>query len=132
MPDTDPIADLLTRIRNATQAHHDKVNLPASRLKEQVVQVLKDEGYVKDYVRHKEGVQGSITVLLKYGPGGEPVISEITRASRPGLRRYVPVQKIPRVKNGLGVAILTTSKGVMADRQARKLGVGGEVLCTVW
>ena len=128
---TDPIGDMLTRIRNASRAHHEKVNIPASKLKEHVAQVLKDEGYIKDYVRHKDAIQGSITVMLKYGHAGEPVISEITRVSRPGLRHYVQVAEIPRVRSGMGISILSTSRGVMADRQARRLGVGGELLCTV-
>ncbi len=128
---TDPIGDMLTRIRNGVRARHAQIVLPASKLREHVAQVLKDEGYIKDFVRHKDGPQGSITILLKYGPGGEPVISEIRRVSRPGLRRYVPAADIPRIRNGMGISILSTSRGVMADRQAKKLGVGGELLCTV-
>jgi small subunit ribosomal protein S8 len=128
---TDPIGDMLTRIRNASRAHHEQVVVPASKLREHVAEVLKEEGYIKDVVRHKEGVQGSITLLLKYGPGGEPVISQISRVSRPGLRRYVPAADLPRVRNGMGISILSTSRGVMGDRQARKLGVGGELLCVV-
>jgi small subunit ribosomal protein S8 len=130
---TDPIGDMLTRIRNASAARHEKVLVPASRLKLRIAEVLKDEGYIKDYVVHKdEGKQGAISILLKYSPDREPAISDIKRVSRPGLRRYVPTGEIPRVLNGMGVAILSTSKGVMADRDARKQKVGGEIICTIW
>ena len=129
---TDPIGDMLTRIRNASSARHEKVVVPASRLKLRIAEVLKDEGYIQDFVRHDDGVQGSITILLKYTPEREPAISEIKRVSKPGLRRYVPTTEIPRVLNGLGIAILSTSKGVMVDREARKQKVGGELICTVW
>jgi small subunit ribosomal protein S8 len=129
---TDPIADMLTRIRNGSSARHEKVVVPASRLKMRIAEVLKDEGYIQDFVRHEDGVQGSITILLKYTPDREPAISEIKRVSKPGLRRYVPTTEIPRILNGLGIAILSTSKGVMVDREARKQKVGGELICTVW
>ena len=129
---TDPIGDMLTRIRNASSARHEKVVVPASRLKVRIAEVLKDEGYIQDFVRHEDGVQGSITILLKYTPEREPAISEIKRVSKPGLRRYVPTTEIPRILNGLGIAILSTSKGVMVDREARKQKVGGELICTVW
>ena len=129
---TDPIGDMLTRIRNASSARHEKVVFPASRLKLRIAEVLKDEGYIQDFVRHEDGVQGSITILLKYTPEREPAFSEIKRVSKPGLRRYVPTTEIPRVLNGLGIAILSTSKGVMVDREARKQKVGGELICTVW
>jgi small subunit ribosomal protein S8 len=129
---TDPIADMLTRIRNGSSARHEKVVVPASRLKMRIAEVLKDEGYIQDFVRHDDGVQGSITILLKYTPEREPAISEIKRVSKPGLRRYVPTTEIPRILNGLGIAILSTSKGVMVDREARKQKVGGELICTVW
>jgi small subunit ribosomal protein S8 len=129
---TDPIGDMLTRIRNASSARHEKVVVPASRLKVRIAEVLKDEGYIQDFVRHEDGVQGSITILLKYTPDREPAISEIKRVSKPGLRRYVPTTEIPRILNGLGIAILSTSKGVMVDREARKQKVGGELICTVW
>jgi small subunit ribosomal protein S8 len=128
---TDPVGDMITRIRNAGRAHHEKVEIPASKLRESVAQVLKDEGYIKDFIRHKDGIQGAITVMLKYGGDGEPVISMISRSSRPGLRRYVQVNEIPRIRNGMGISILSTSRGVMADRKARKMGVGGELLCVV-
>jgi small subunit ribosomal protein S8 len=129
---TDPIGDMLTRIRNASSARHEKVVVPASRLKVRIAEVLKDEGYIQDFVRHEDGVQGSITILLKYTPEREPAISEIKRVSKPGLRRYVPTTEIPRILNGLGIAIVSTSKGVMVDREARKQKVGGELICTVW
>jgi small subunit ribosomal protein S8 len=129
---TDPIADMLTRIRNASKARHEKVLVPRSRLKIRIAEVLREEGFIKDFVIHQEGPQGAITILLKYSPDREPVISEIKRVSKPGLRRYVPTDSIPRVLNGMGIAILSTSKGVMADREARKQKVGGELICTVW
>jgi small subunit ribosomal protein S8 len=129
---TDPIGDMLTRIRNASRARHEKVLIPASRLKVRIAEVLKDEGFIKDYVLHEDAVQGAITVLLKYTSDREPAISDIKRVSKPGLRRYVPTDSIPRVLNGMGIAILSTSKGVMVDREARKQKVGGELICTVW
>ena len=129
---SDPIGDMLTRIRNASAARHEKVLIPASRLKVKLAEVLRDEGFIKEFVRHEDGVQGAITILLKYGADREPVISDIKRVSKPGLRRYVPTSEIPRVLNGMGIAILSTSKGVMVDREARKQKVGGELICTVW
>ncbi len=129
---TDPIGDMLTRIRNASAARHEKVLIPASRLKVKLAEVLREEGFIKEFVRHEDGVQGAITILLKYGADREPVISDIKRVSKPGLRRYVPTSDIPRVLNGMGIAILSTAKGVMVDREARKQKVGGELICTVW
>ena len=129
---TDPIGDMLTRIRNASAARHEKVLIPASRLKVKLAEVLREEGFIKEFVRHEDGVQGAITILLKYSADREPVISDIKRVSKPGLRRYVPTSDIPRVLNGMGIAILSTSKGVMVDREARKQKVGGELICTVW
>ena len=129
---TDPIGDMLTRIRNASSARHEKVLVPKSRLKIRIAEVLKDEGFIKDFVLHQDGAQGAITILLKYSADREPAISDIKRVSKPGLRRYVPTGSIPRVLNGLGIAILSTSKGVMVDREARKQKVGGELICTVW
>jgi small subunit ribosomal protein S8 len=129
---TDPIGDMLTRIRNGSNARHEKVLVPASRLKMRIAEVLKEEGYIKDFVLHQEGPQGAITILLKYTGEREPAISEIKRVSKPGLRRYVPTDAIPRILNGMGIAILSTSKGVMVDREARKQKVGGELICTVW
>lgn len=129
---TDPIGDMLTRIRNASSARHEKVLVPKSRLKIRIAEVLKDEGFIKDFVVHQDGAQGAITILLKYSADREPAISDIKRVSKPGLRRYVPTDSIPRILNGMGIAILSTSKGVMVDREARKQKVGGELICTVW
>jgi small subunit ribosomal protein S8 len=130
---TDPIGDMLTRIRNASSARHEKVLVPTSRLKARIAEVLKEEGFIKDFVMHKdESKQGAITILLKYTPEREPAISDIKRVSKPGLRRYVDTGSIPRVLNGMGIAILSTSKGLMVDREARKQKVGGELICTVW
>jgi small subunit ribosomal protein S8 len=129
---TDPIGDMLTRIRNASNARHEKVVIPASRLKVRIAEVLKEEGFIKDWVRHEDGPQGAITILLKYTPERAPAITDIKRVSKPGLRRYVPTDSIPRVLNGMGIAILSTSKGVLVDREARKQKVGGELICTVW
>jgi small subunit ribosomal protein S8 len=129
---TDPIADMLTRIRNASSARHEKVLVPRSGLKIRIAEVLRDEGFIKDFVVHQDGVQGAITIVLKYSADREPAISDIKRVSKPGLRRYVPTDSIPRVLNGMGIAILSTSKGVLVDREARKQKVGGELICTVW
>jgi small subunit ribosomal protein S8 len=129
---TDPVADMLTRIRNASSARHEKCLVPRSRLKVRIAEVLKEEGFIKDFLVHEDGPQGAITILLKYSADREPAISDIKRVSKPGLRRYVPTDSIPRVLNGMGIAILSTSKGVMADREARKQKVGGELICTVW
>lgn len=129
---TDPIGDMLTRIRNASSARHEKVVVPASGLKARIAEVLREEGYIKEFVRHEDGAQGAITITLKYSADREPAISDIKRVSKPGLRRYVPTDSIPRVLNGMGIAILSTSKGVLVDREARKQKVGGEIICTVW
>ncbi|HEY8450141.1 MAG TPA: 30S ribosomal protein S8 [Bacillota bacterium] len=129
---TDPIADMLTRLRNATMAQHDKVDIPGSKLKRAIAQILKDEGFIRDYQWLNEGPQGTLRIYLKYGPNKARVISGLKRISKPGLRIYAKKHEIPRVLGGLGVAILSTSRGVMSDRQARKEGVGGEVLCYVW
>ncbi len=128
----DPIADMLTRIRNANMALHDRVDIPGSRLKRAVAEVLKKEGYIRDYEWIDDDKQGILRIYLKYGPGKQRVITGIKRISRPGLRVYCKKDEIPRVLGGLGIAILSTSKGVLADREARKLGVGGEVICYVW
>lgn len=132
MPINDPLGDMLTRLRNASRARHDKMVLPASRLKVELAKVLKEEGFIADYVHHEAKPQGEITLMLKYGPDRAPVITGIKRVSKPGLRRYVPVRDIPRVLSGLGIAILSTSKGVMVDHEARKQNVGGELICTVY
>jgi small subunit ribosomal protein S8 len=132
MPVNDPVGDMLTRIRNASRARHDKVVIPTSKLKVEIARVLKAEGFIADYIEHQDGPQGEITVQLKYGPDKSPVIVGIRRVSRPGLRRYVPVRDIPRVLGGLGTSILSTSKGILADGEARKQNVGGELICTVY
>lgn len=130
---TDPVGDMLTRIRNASRAGHEKVVIPGSKLKERIALVLKDEGYIKDMVVHREeNLSGEITLMLKYGPNREPAISEIRRVSRPGLRKYVPSAEIPRVLNGMGIAIVSTSRGVLVDRDCRKQNIGGELICTVY
>jgi len=129
---TDPIADMLTRIRNAVQAKQQEVVLPASTVKLEIAKILKEEGYIKDVSSFKDGSKGYIKVLLKWGPLKKSSISAIKRVSRPGLRRYVGKEDIPRVFNGLGIAIVSTSRGLMTDRKARELGVGGEVVCTVF
>ncbi|CQR71624.1 30S ribosomal protein S8 [Sporomusa ovata DSM 2662] len=129
---TDPIADMLTRIRNANSVYHDKVEIPASKIKQAVVQILKDEGFVRDYDMIADGKQGMIRVSLKYGPNREKVITGIKRISKPGLRVYAKKEQLPRVLGGLGIAIISTSKGIMSDKLARKEGLGGEVLAYVW
>ena len=129
---TDSIADLLTRIRNASTAKHDTVDIPASNMKKSICQILVDEGYIKSFSVAEDGKQGVITVVLKYGPGKTPVIQGLKRVSKPGLRIYTNVEDMPRVMKGLGVAIISTSKGVMTDRQARRENVGGEVLAFIW
>jgi len=129
---TDPIADMLTRIRNACMAHKDEVVLPASSIKEHIADILAQEGYVQSAAADGEGKDRAITIRLKYGSKREPSITGIRRVSRPGRRVYAPHQEIPRVLGGLGIAILSTSQGVITDRQAKKQGVGGEVLAYVW
>jgi small subunit ribosomal protein S8 len=129
---TDPIADMLTRVRNAVQAKHQKVDMPASRLKVEIARILKEEGYITHYKMGDEEGKAFLTVFLKYGPRGEKVISTIERISRPGCRVYVSKTKIPRVLGGLGINILTTSHGVMTGKQARKQGFGGELLCNIY
>lgn len=129
---TDPIADLLTRIRNASAAKHDSVEIPASNMKKAICQILVDEGYVKSFSVAEDGKQGMIKVILKYGEGKTPVIQGLRRVSKPGLRIYSNAENMPKVIKGLGVAIVSTSKGVMTDRQARKENVGGEVLAFIW
>ena len=129
---TDPIADLLTRIRNAQRAGLEQIEVPASKIKQRICEVLRDEGFVREVSHKDDGKQGVITVLLKYDSDKRPAISEIRRQSRPGLRRYVSYQDIPPVMNGLGIAVLSTSRGVMVDREARKQHLGGELLATVW
>ena len=129
---TDSIADMLTRIRNADAAKHDTVSIPASNMKKAIAQILVDEGYVKGFKVIEDGKQGIIEMTLKYGPNKSHIIKGIRRVSKPGLRIYADVENMPRVMNGLGIAILSTSKGIMTDKKARKENVGGEVLAFVW
>ena len=130
---TDPIADMLTRIRNACQSKHRRVDMPVSRMKTEIARILKENNYIQDYrvVETEEGRQ-LLRVILKYAAGGQPVIRELRRVSSPGLRKYVGVTEIPRVRNGLGMAILSTSRGLMSDAQARRSRTGGELLALVW
>ena len=129
---TDPIADMLTRIRNANAAKHESVEIPASNMKREIAQILVDEGYIKSYNVVDDGKQGVIKVALKYGPGKARVIQGLKRISKPGIRVYVSCEDMPKVIRGVGVAIVSTSKGIMTDRAARKANVGGEVLAFVW
>lgn len=129
---TDTIADYLTRIRNALQAKHPKVDIPVSNMKKRLTVILKEYGYIKNYVLIDDKKNGIIRIYLKYDPDGDSVITGIKRISKPGLRKYVNSNEIPRVLNNLGIAILSTPKGVVSDRDAKKLHVGGEVLCYVW
>lgn len=129
---TDPVADFLTRIRNANTVYHDTVEVPASRIKRAIAEILKEEGLIRDYEYVEDGKQGILRVYLKYGPHKERVITGLKRISRPGLRVYARKDAIPRVLGGLGIAILSTSRGIVTDKKARKLGVGGEVICYVW
>ena len=129
---TDPIADMLTRIRNANNAKHDTVDVPASNMKKSIAQILLDEGYIKNFQLIDDGTQGVIRIALKYNAGKEKVISGLKRVSKPGLRVYAGADELPKVLRGLGIAIISTSKGVMTDKKARELNVGGEVLAFVW
>jgi|SRR5581483_1308325 len=131
---TDPLADALTRIRNANNTYKEEVDIPFSKIKQGMIHILKEEGYIKSYKymespKHKEGI---VKVFLKYGSNKEKIINEIRRVSRPGLKVYVPKEKVLRVYGGLGIAILTTSKGLLTDQQCRDMKIGGEVLCEVW
>ena len=129
---TDVVADMLTRIRNANSEKHASVNVPASNLKKAIAQILLDEGYIKSYEVEEDGKQGNIKIALKYGEGKSRIISGLRRVSKPGLRIYASSADLPKVMNGLGIAIISTSKGVMTDKAARKAGIGGEVLAFVW
>jgi small subunit ribosomal protein S8 len=129
---SDPIADFLTRIRNASRAEHEKVDIPSSKLKLRMAEILKDEGFIKNFRVIEDNKQGTLRVYLKYGAGNEKIISGIVRVSKPGRRVYVTKDKIPSILAGMGVAILSTSHGVMTDRQVRKQQLGGEVLAYVW
>jgi len=129
---TDPIADFLTRIRNGIMARHKTITAPSSKMKVRIAQILRDEGYVDNVAEDADGGRKLLTVTLRYDDQNAPVIEGITRISRPGLRHYVNADKLPKVRGGLGMAIVSTSKGVMSDHQARKDRVGGEVICHVW
>ena len=129
---TDPVADMLTRIRNANNAKHDTVDVPASNMKKSIAQILLDEGYIKNFQVVEDGTQGVIHISLKYNAGKEKVITGLRRVSKPGLRVYVGAVELPRVLRGLGIAIISTSKGVMTDKKAREAHVGGEVLAFIW
>jgi len=129
---TDPVADFLTRIRNAHGARHQKLDVPASRLKSEIARILKEEGYIANYKPVEENGQNVLRVYLKYGPNNESAIRDLQRVSRPGCRVYVGKDEIRRVQGGLGISIMATPKGVMTGRQARREGVGGEILCEVW
>ena len=129
---TDPIADMLTRITNANTVGHDTVDIPASRMKKSIAGILTEEGYIKGFDVIDDNKQGTIRVQMKYGPDKERVITGIKKISKPGLKVYAKANEVPRVLGGLGIAIISTSNGVISDKEARKLGVGGEVVCYVW
>lgn len=129
---TDPIADMLTRIRNANTVGHDTVDIPASKMKKSIAGILTEEGYIKGFEVIEDNKQGIIRVQMKYGPGKERVITGIKKISKPGLKVYAKADEVPSVLGGLGIAIISTSNGVVSDKEARKLGVGGEVICYVW
>lgn len=129
---TDPIADMLTRLRNANSVYHEKVEIPGSKIKQAIASILKEEGFIKDFDFVEDNKQGVLRLSLKYGPNREKVITGIKRISKPGLRVYAKSEQLPRVLGGLGIAIVSTSKGMMSDKQARKNGLGGEVVAYVW
>jgi len=129
---TDPIADMLTRIRNATMVRHDRADIPASKMKLELAKILKQEGFIRTFKLVEEGPQGLIRLYLKYADDGEPVIHGLKRTSKPGRRVYADVEHLPKVRNGLGIAVISTNRGVLTDEQARGLRVGGEVLCEIW
>lgn len=128
----DPVADMLTRIRNANALRYEQVSMPYSKMKAEIAKILKKEGYIVDFASEGEGANKTLTITLKYGPTGERVISGLKRISKPGLRVTVECEKLPRVLKGLGIALISTSKGLLTDSEARKAGVGGEVVCYVW
>lgn len=129
---TDPIADMLTRIRNANSAGHKMVEVPASKIKKSIAEILKEEGYINGFEVKEDGKQGVIDIEMKYGPENEKVITGIKKISKPGLKVYAKANEVPKVLGGLGIAIISTSNGVISDKKARELGVGGEVICYVW
>jgi small subunit ribosomal protein S8 len=132
MTPSDPIADMLTRVRNALRARHQKVDVPASKMKMELARILKEEGYILNYKMAEDGAQKAIRIYLKYTPSNEPAIAKIERVSRPGCRVYVGSKEIPRVLGGLGINILTTPRGLMTGRDARKENIGGELICQIW
>ena len=129
---TDTIADMLTRIRNALSAKHDSVDVPASNMKKTIAQILLDEGYIKSFQIIEDGKQGIIRIQLKYGANKTPVITGLRRVSKPGLRIYTSCEEMPKVMKGLGIALISTSKGIMTDKEARKANIGGEILAFIW
>src|SRR5690606_37383401 len=129
---TDPISDMLTRIRNANMVRHEKLELPASNIKKEVAEILKREGFIRDYEYIEDNKQGALRIFLKYGPNNERIITGLKRISKPGLRVYAKADEVPRVLNGLGIAIVSTSKGVLTDKEARQQAVGGEILAYIW
>lgn len=129
---TDPIADMLTRMRNALGSKHQRVDVPASRIKADIARILKDEGYITNFKVMGEGARKVLRIYLKYGPQGEEIISQLQRVSRPGRRVYVGAEEIPRVRGGLGISVVSTSQGIMTGREARRRNIGGEVLCSVY
>lgn len=129
---TDPIADMLTRIRNSLLIRNEKIDMPASRMKVEIAKILKDEGFIKSYKIIKDKKQGILRLTPKYGPDGKPLISGLKRVSTPGRRVYLGKEKMPKVMGGVGIAIITTSKGILTDKDCRREGVGGEVLCYIW
>lgn len=129
---TDPVADMLTRIRNACQARHRRVDIPASKLKREIARVLAESRFIDNFAFIDDGIQGKLRLYLRYDEAAQPTIRGINRVSRPGLRRYANKDKVPRVLRGLGIAIVSTSQGLMTDREARRSKIGGEILCTVW
>jgi small subunit ribosomal protein S8 len=129
---TDPIADMLTQMRNGLTAKHQRVDIPASKLKVEIARILKEEGYINNYKVIGEGVRKALRVYLKYGPQGEDVIARLERVSKPGRRMYVGAEEVPRILGGLGVSVLSTSQGIMTGREARRRNIGGEVLCSVY
>jgi small subunit ribosomal protein S8 len=129
---TDPIADFLTRIRNANQAYKERVEIPNSRMKRALAEIMKNEGFVRNYDKIEDGKQGVLRLYLKYGPNKQKVLTGLKRISKPGLRVYVQKDEVPKVLGGLGIAIISTPKGLMTDKQARQGGLGGEVICYIW
>jgi small subunit ribosomal protein S8 len=129
---TDPIADMLTRVRNAMKAKHEKVDMPSSRMKKEIARILKEEGFVKNYKAITDKRKEILTVFLKYDSHDEPVIQGLRKISRPGRRVYVKHEQVPRTRSGMGIAIISTSKGIMTDREARKQKLGGELICSIW